>query len=58
MNDLKGGINVYSDCEDSARAGNRTVKEEQNEEETRAVLIIGSFAAYVSFLTPSLCHQK
>ena len=50
MNDLEGGVNVDSDCEgDLAGAGDGASNEEQNEEETRAVLITGSFSAYVRF---------
>lgn len=50
VNDLEGGINVESDCEDdSIGACDRTSKKEQ-EEESRAVLITGSFSAYVRFL--------
>jgi hypothetical protein len=54
INDLEGGINVDSDCEDeSAGASEGTLKKEQDEEESRAVLIVGSFSAYVRFFAPS-----
>ena len=54
MNDLEGGVNVDSDCEgDLTGTGGGTLNEEQNEEETRAVLIAGSFSACVCFLTTS-----
>ena len=44
-NDLEEYANVDSDCEDeSTEAENGTLKEEENEE-TRAVLIAGSFSA-------------
>jgi len=45
-------VNVESDCEDeggSTGADGGTLKEEENEE-TRAVLITGSFSAYVRLL--------
>ena len=48
INDLEGSVNVDSDCEgDPTGAGGETLNEEQNEEETRAVLIAGSFSACV-----------
>ena len=51
IKDLEGGVNVDSDCEgDSTGAGGGTLSEERNEEETRAVLIAGSFSACVRFL--------
>ena len=57
--DLEGGVNVESDCEVSspgARGG--TVKTTIDKEgKTRAVLITGSFAAYVKF-NPSLFFEK
>ena len=53
MNDLEGDINVESDCEDnSTAAGDGTLKNEENEEEIRAVLTVGSFSACAHFLTP------
>jgi len=51
-NDMEEYINVESDCEgegDLAGADEGTPKEEENEE-TRAVLIAGSFSAYVCLL--------
>ena len=51
-NDLEGDINIESDCEsDSTGVGNGVLEEEK--EESRAVLITGSFSAYVHILTPS-----
>ena len=48
INDLEGGVNIDSDCEDnSTRAGGRALKGENC-----AVLITGSFSAYVHFLAP------
>ena len=49
--DLDGDANVDSDCEvDLAGARKGTVKaKDENEDETRAVLITGSFAAYAVF---------
>ena len=52
INDLEGGVNVDSDCEgDSTGADDGELEKE--DEETRAVLIVGSFSACVRFLTPS-----
>ena len=49
---LEGDVNVESDCEgDSTVASDGTPKEEW--EESRAVLIAGSFSACVRFLAPS-----
>ena len=49
INDLEGGANVDSDCENySANVSGGRSKEKN--EETRAVLITGSFSAYVRFL--------
>lgn len=54
INDLEGGINVDSDCDDdSTGAGDESLKEE---EESRAVLTAGSFSAYVHFL--ALCSLR
>ena len=48
INDLEGDANVESDCEgELAGACDGTPNKEETEEETRAVLITGSFAAYV-----------
>jgi hypothetical protein len=50
INDLEGDVNVDSDCEgDSPGAGDGTLKKEQDEEESRAVLVAGSFSACVRF---------
>ena len=51
INDLEGGVNVDSDCEDdSTGANDGELKKE--DEETRAVLIAGSFSACVRSLAP------
>ena len=57
--DLEGGVNVESDCEvNSPGARKGTVKTTIDKEgKTRAVLITGSFAAYVNF-GPGLCLRK
>ena len=57
INELEGNINVDSDCESDPTGGwgwGEPLGEEQDEEETRAVLVTGSFSAYVVLLTPSL----
>ena len=52
INDLEGDLNVESDCEgDSTEVGLETPKIEEKEDETRAVLITGSFSACVYFPT-------
>ena len=52
ISDLEGDVNVESDCEgDLAVASDGTPKEEW--EESRAVLITGSFSACVRFLAQS-----
>ena len=52
VNDLEGGVNLESDCEsDSMAAADGTPEEEK--EESRAVLVAGSFSACVRFLAPS-----
>ena len=45
MNDLEGGVNIDSDCEDNwlGIGGGGALKKGEN----RAVLITGSFSAYV-----------
>ena len=56
INDLEGDINFESDCEsDSMATADGTPKGEK--EESRAVLIAGSFPAYVNFLTPSRLRE-
>ena len=53
IRDLKGDLNLESDYEgDWTGLGLETPEmKEEEEEETRAVLITGSFSAYVSFPT-------
>ena len=59
ITELEGNINVDSDCESDPTGGwGEQLKEEQDEEETRAVLVTGSFSAYVILLTPPLRHRK
>jgi len=46
-----GDLNIESDCEgDPVEVVPETHQAEENEEITRAVLITGSFSAYVRFL--------
>ena len=53
-NDLEGDLNIESDCEtDPMGVGLETLTIEEKEEETRAVLITGSFSACVRFLPSS-----
>jgi len=53
-NDLEEYANVDSDCEgEPTEADDGTLREEENEE-TRAVLIAGSFSAYVRLLARPL----
>jgi len=57
VNDLEGDPNVDSDCEgDTTGAYDETLKEEN--EESRAVLIAGSFSAYVYFLAWTPRREK
>ena len=50
IRDLKGDLNLESDYEgDSTGAGLEASEMKEGEEETRAVLITGSFSAYVGF---------
>ena len=54
IKDPKGSLNIESDCEgDSTGAGLETSEAGGEKGETRAVLITGSFSAYVGFLTSS-----
>ena len=55
-NDLEGDLNIESDCEtDSMELGLEPLTTEEEGEETRAVLITGSFSACVRFLpSPSI----
>lgn len=51
VNDLEGDVNIESDCEEGSpevRKGKLKAKDETGEE-TRAVLITGSFSAYAFF---------
>ena len=55
INDVEGGLNLESDCEDgSTEVGLETPDAKEEKEEARAVLITGSFSARVHFLTPML----
>jgi hypothetical protein len=59
INDLEGEVNVESDCEgELAGACDGAPNKEEAEEETRAVLITGSFAAYVRNLVSSSHRGK
>jgi len=51
MNDLVGDLNVESDCEGDLPESKDEMSGtmEGKEEQTRAVLITGSFSAYVQF---------
>ena len=52
INDIEGDLNVESDCEgDSTGVVAETQKLKEEKKETRAVLITGSFSAYVHSLT-------
>ena len=53
ISDVKGDLNLESDCEgDLTGVGLEAPgMEEEEKEETRAVLITGSFSAYVRFFT-------
>ena len=50
VNDLEGGVNLDSDCEDYSMGTAGRKPKKGKEEEIRAVLITGSFAACVRFL--------
>ena len=54
ISDLKGDLKLESDCEGDPTGVGLEIPgmEEEREEETRAVLITGSFSAYVRFFTP------
>lgn len=54
VNDLEGGANVDSDCESYSTGIDGGNAEE--EEETRAVFIVGSFSACVHFLPHTHTH--
>jgi hypothetical protein len=55
INDLEGDVNVESDCEGDSTGAGMKHRREEKEEQTRAVLITGSFSAYVHFLA---CHAE
>jgi len=56
IRDLKGDLNLESDYEgDSTGLGLETPRMKEEEEEARAVLITGSFSAYMEFL--ALCWR-
>ena len=60
VNHLEGDANVESDCEGEPMGvsdGTSKMKEEA-EEEIRAVLITGSFSAYVCYPTSSSRREK
>ena len=57
MNDLEGNVNVESDCEGDIPEAKDDLPSKTGEE-PRAVLITGSFSAYVHFTIPSLSHKK
>lgn len=50
INDLDGDINVESDCEDDSTGVDDGTSKKEQEEESRAVLVAGSFSTYVRFL--------
>ena len=55
IQDLKGDLNLESDYEgDSTGTGLETSEMKEGEEEIRAVLITGSFSAYVGFFASCL----
>lgn len=61
ITDLEGDINVESDCDEDT-PGTKDIRSpnvgEEREEETRAVLITGSFSAYVQIAIPSLFREE
>jgi hypothetical protein len=55
VNDLEGDVNVESDCEgDSPEIEDELLEEELKEGQTRAVLMTGSFSAYVHIFIPRI----
>ena len=59
VKDLEGDLNIESDCEsDSTEIARGTPGVKKEKEETRAVLITGSFAAYVHFPTSPSGREK
>ena len=58
INDVEGGLNLESDCEDdSTEVGLETPDAKEEKEETRAVLITGSFSAYVHLFASMLASK-
>jgi hypothetical protein len=60
VNDLEGNINIESDCDgDVPEAGDvdESLSTREENGEIRAVLITGSFSAYVNLLLP-LCFIR
>lgn len=55
MNHLEGVVNIDSDCEDDSVGLNDGILNEENEEESRAVLITWSFSVCVRFLASPSC---
>lgn len=59
INELEGDINADSDCEGGLTGADEvTLKWEEQEEESRAVLTAGSFSAYVYFLSHPLAERN
>ena len=60
MNDLGGDVNIESDCEGDIPVPRDDLLNTNGEtgEEVRAVLITGSFSAYVDFTIPSPSRKK
>jgi len=59
MNDLEGDLNVESDCEgDLPEAKDETSETKEKEEQVRAVLITGSFSAYVDLPVLSQSREE
>ena len=57
IKDLEGDVNVESDCDgDVVKVKDELPNLEEGKEETRTVLITGSFSAYVHF-DPNLCFD-
>ena len=58
ITDLEGDINVESDCESDSTGADGKSEKEKEEGGNRAVLVVGSFSAYVSFLPSPSCSEK
>ena len=56
ISDLEGDVNVESDCDGDTPEGENELA--NTKEETRAVLITGSFSAYVRFGLTSLFRKN